>query len=75
MKNTLEFLLVSKGISKSELASEIGVSRQTINNIVKGKTPSLDVAMAISFYFKKDVSDIFSYQNVKHVARTKTKSA
>lgn len=75
MKNTLEFLLVSKGISKADLASEIGVSRQTINNIVNGKTPSLEVAILISGYFGKDVKDVFSAKSVKHVAQKKNKSA
>lgn len=75
MKNTLEFLLVSKGLSKADLASKIGVSRQTINNVVNGKTPSLEVAIAIANYFGKDVKDIFSSPVVKHVARKKSKSA
>lgn len=75
MKNTLEFLLISKGLSKAELASKIGVSRQTINNVVKGKTPSLEVAIAIACYFGKDVKDIFSPLVVKHVARKKIKTA
>lgn len=72
MKNTLDFLLISKGLSPAELASEIGVSRQTIYNILKGKTASLEVAMTIADYFGKDVRDIFSAQNVKHVTRKKT---
>lgn len=71
MKNTLEFLLGSKGLSKAELASNIGVSRQTINNVVKGKTPSLEVAIAIASYFGKDVTDIFFVSSVKHVVRKK----
>lgn len=71
MKNTLEFLLVSKGLSKADLASKIGVTRQTINNVVKGKTPSLEVAIAIANHFGKDVTDIFSASSVKHVARKK----
>lgn len=76
MKNTLEFLLSSKGMSKAELASDIGVSRQTINNIVKGKTPSMEVGMKIASYFGKEVSDIFFTQDVKQVARrSKKKSA
>lgn len=75
MKNTLEFLLVSKGLSKADLANKIGVSRQTINNVVKGKTPSLEVAIAIASYFGKDVTDIFSSPNVKHVLRKTKKTA
>ena len=73
MKNTVEFLLGTKGLSKAELASEIGVSRQTINNVVKGKTPSLEVAISIAKYFGKEVTDIFYVQNVKHVALNKKK--
>lgn len=75
MKNTLEFLLATEGMSKAELASKIGVSRQTINNIVKGKTPSLEVAIAIACFFGKDVRDIFSAQIVKQSAQKKRKSA
>lgn len=75
MKNTLEFLLLNKGLSKAELASKIGVSRQTINNVVKGKSPSLEVAIMIAQYFGKEVTDIFSAKNVKHVVLKKGKTA
>lgn len=75
MKNTLEFLLASKGLSKATLANEIGVSRQTINNVVKGKSPSLEVGLKIASYFNKEVSDIFFIQDVKHVVRKNKKSA
>lgn len=75
MKNTLEFLLTNKGLSKAELASKIGVSRQTINNVVKGKSPSLEVAIMIAQYFGKEVTDIFSAKNVKHAAQKKNKTA
>jgi len=60
MKNTVGILLDSKELSVASLANEIGVSRQTINNIVKGKTPSLEVSIKIAKYFGKDVMDIFS---------------
>lgn len=71
MKNTVEFLLATKGLSKAELASKIGVSRQTINNVVKGKTPSLEVAIAISNFFGKDVKDVFLAPIVKQVVQKK----
>ena len=74
MKNTVGILLDSKELSVASLANEIGVSRQTINNIVKGKTPSLEVSIKIAKYFGKDVMDIFFIQNVKHVAK-KTKAS
>lgn len=69
MKNTVGILLDSKAMSVAGFANEIGVSRQTINNIVKGRTPSLEVSIKIAKYFGKDVMDIFFLQNVKHVAK------
>jgi putative transcriptional regulator len=69
LKNNLEFLLESKGISKSQLAKEIGVTRQTIIRVVKGYSPSMEIGMKIAKYFGKDVSDVFLSRDVKHVAR------
>lgn len=76
MKNTVEFLLESNGITKAELAKQLGVTRQTINNIVKGKAPSMEVGLKIGKYFGKDVSEIFYSPYVKQVAHgNKRKSA
>jgi DNA-binding XRE family transcriptional regulator len=75
MKNTVEFLLAAKGLSKAELAKNIGVSRQTVNNVVKGKTPSLEVAIAIANYFGKDVKDVFLVTLVKQSAQRKKETA
>lgn len=69
MKNTVGILLDNKGLSVAVFANEIGVTRQTINNIVKGRTPSLEVSIKIAKYFGKDVMDIFFIQSVKHVAK------
>lgn len=71
MNNTLEFLLKSHDITKSKLADDLGVTRQTVINIAKGKTPSLEVAMKIADYFGKDVNDIFFTPKVKQVAQSK----
>lgn len=67
MKTTLGFLLESNDISKTKLAKDLGVTRQTIIRAVNGKTPSLELALKIARYFKKDVSDIFFIKCVKHV--------
>lgn len=67
MQTTLEFLLESNGVSKTKLAKDLGVTRQTIIRAVKGKTPSLELALKIAHYFQKDVSDIFFIPSVKHV--------
>jgi putative transcriptional regulator len=75
MKNTVNLLLISKRMSKADLAEAIGVSRQTINNTVNERSPSLEVAIKIAQHFGKDVLDIFFIQDVKPVARKNKKSA
>lgn len=75
MKNTVNLLLNSKGLSKADLAEAIGVSRQTINNTVNERSPSLEVAIKIAKHFGKDVLDIFFIQDVKQVARKNKKTA
>ncbi|HIM95189.1 MAG TPA: transcriptional regulator, partial [Gammaproteobacteria bacterium] len=45
------------------LAEAVGVSRQTIVAIEKGKySPSLEVAFKIAQLFDKKLDDVFSYQ-------------
>ena len=52
-----------KDITQEELANKIGVSRQTINSIEKGKyTPSTILALKISDYFDKNVNEIFELE-------------
>lgn len=50
-----------KGITQEELASSLGVTRQTIIAIEKGNyTPSVALALSIAKYFNVNVEDIFS---------------
>jgi putative transcriptional regulator len=49
-----------RGLSQGELAAAMGVSRQTINSIEKGRyTPSLPLALALARYFATTVEEIF----------------
>ncbi len=49
-------------LTQDALAKELGVTRQTILAIEKGKyDPSLDLAFKISRYFHTTVEDLFSY--------------
>lgn len=73
MKNTLEFLMISNNLNKTQLAKNIGITRQTVIRIIKGNPPSMEVGLKIAKYFNKDVSEIFFAQNVKHVAQSKKK--
>lgn len=60
LKNRLRVLRAEKEISQKELADEIGVSRQTINSIEKGKfNPSVVTALKMAEYFGVDVEAVF----------------
>ena len=60
MTNRLRELRASKGWSQGELASRLGVSRQTINAIETGKyDPSLPLAFKIARLFDLAIEEIF----------------
>jgi putative transcriptional regulator len=60
MTNRVRELRSSKGWSQGELASRLGVSRQTINAIETGKyDPSLPLAFSIARLFGRSIEDIF----------------
>ncbi len=61
IKNRLKEWRVKKGdITQEELAQAVGVSRQTINAIEKGKyLPSLALAFKLSQYFKTPIEELF----------------
>jgi putative transcriptional regulator len=60
MTNRVRELRTSKDWSQGELASRLGVSRQTINAIETGKyDPSLPLALKIARLFGRPVEDIF----------------
>ncbi len=64
MTNNLKVLRAIKNISQEELAKIIGVSRQTINAMEKGKyAPSTILALKLSKYFKKNVDEIFALED------------
>ncbi|MBF7073153.1 helix-turn-helix transcriptional regulator [Glaciecola sp. MH2013] len=51
-------------MTQQELATAVGVTRQTIMAIEKGKySPSLEVAFKIALYFGKPIQEVFSYQD------------
>ncbi len=61
MKNILKELRAEQGWSQSNLATELEVSRQTVNALETGKyDPSLPLAFKISRLFNKPIEAIFS---------------
>ncbi|MEE2614564.1 MAG: helix-turn-helix transcriptional regulator [Verrucomicrobiota bacterium] len=60
MKNRLKVLRAERDWTQANLADELGVSRQTVNAIEKGKfDPSLPLAFKISRLFGLSIEDIF----------------
>lgn len=60
MKNRIRELREQKGWSQQELGSRLGVSRQTIISIEKGKyDPSLPLAFTIARVFGSSIERIF----------------
>ena len=63
LKNRLEELRKSSGISQEELAAALEVSRQTISSLEKGRyNPSILLAFKIARYFGMRIEEIFLYE-------------
>lgn len=62
MKNRLKVLRAEKELTQGDLADALGVSRQTVNAIEKGKfDPSLPLAFKISILFEQPIEEIFQF--------------
>ena len=61
MKNKLKVLRAEQNWTQADLASQLDVTRQTVNAIEKGKyDPSLPLAFKIAEVFKISIEQIFS---------------
>lgn len=70
MKNRLRILRAERGWSQADLASRLGVSRQTINALETGRyDPSLPLAFRIARLFDEAIEAIFEYETAKGEAR------
>lgn len=53
-------LRTERGLSQGDLGAALGVSRQTINSIEKGRyLPSLPLAIALARFFDTSVEEVF----------------
>ena len=60
MRNTLPALRRDRGWSQQRLADELGVSRQTVISIEKGRfDPSLPLAFRVAALFGCRIEDVF----------------
>ncbi len=62
MKNKIKVFRAMNNLTQDALAQEMGVARQTILAIEKGKyDPSLDLAFKIARRFGVNINDVFTY--------------
>jgi len=60
VKNRLKELRAERGWSQADLADQLGVSRQTVISIERGKyDPSLPLAFAVAKAFGRAIEEIF----------------
>ena len=60
MKNRLEELRRPRGVRQEDVAQALGVSRQTVISLEKGKyNPSLALAFRLSRFFGLPIEEIF----------------
>ena len=60
MKNKVKIYRKGKGLTQEQLATVIGVSRQTIHSIEKGRfKPNIHLALKLSQYFHTTAEDLF----------------
>ena len=60
---TLRFM--TEEMTQQELAEKVGVTRQTIMSIEKGKySPTLELAFKIALVFKVPLDEVFTYNKV-----------
>lgn len=63
MKNTIKVQRAIKDLTQDQLAQAIGVSRQTINSIEKGRyVPSTVLALKMSRIFEAPVNEFFELE-------------
>lgn len=61
MTNSLPALRAERGWSQGDLADRLGVSRQTVNALERGRyDPSLPLAFRIAAVFDRRIDEIFS---------------
>ena len=62
IKNRIPLLRAERGWSQQEVATRVGISRQTVASLEKNRyNPSLILAFEISLLFETTITDVFEY--------------
>lgn len=63
METKIQELRKANKISQAELADEMGITRQTIISLEKGRyNASLELAFKIARYFGKTIEEVFLFE-------------
>lgn len=66
MRNKLKVYRAMHDLTQKELADQLGVTRQTIHSIERGKyDPSLPLAFKMARFFDVKIEDIFLYRETE----------
>jgi putative transcriptional regulator len=66
LKNNLRVLRATKNLTQDQLATELGVTRQTIIAIENDRyDPSLGLAFRIADFFEMKIEDVFQREHQK----------
>jgi putative transcriptional regulator len=72
MRNKIKVFRAMHDLTQEHLAQVIGVNRQTILAIEKGKyVPSLDLAFRIARYFGVSIEEVFMYEDEEITGQVK----
>lgn len=64
MKNRIEEIRKARGIRQEELANELGVSRQTISSLERGRyNPSIMLAHKTARFFGMTIEEVFIFDD------------
>lgn len=66
MKNRIEEIRRERGIRQEDFARSLGVSRQTISSLERGRyNPSIFLAYKIARYFEMSIEEVFIFDDDK----------
>lgn len=64
MKNRIRKLRISVGITQEDMAERLGVSRQTVISLEKGRyRPSIVLAFKLAKLFNTSIEDLFTMED------------
>jgi putative transcriptional regulator len=64
-RTRLRVLRAEREWSQAKLAAQVGVTRQTINSIEKGRFhPNLRLAFKTARAFRKQIAEVFIYEDI-----------